>query len=261
MKLSIVTLHTDDKLIFNTLSSVYKSVKTPFEYILVDNNKNKERLEHIGKVFTNIKILQNPKNYGYARGINRGLREAKGEFVLALNPDILVFEETIDAMVQYMEQHKEIVIIGPKLLNADHSLQFSCRRYPKLSTIVFRRGILNQIFQKRKVEYEMHDFDHKEILDVDWMCGGFLLIRRDLFDKIGYFDEFFFLYFDDVDFCRRAKKIGRIVYYPLVEAIHSASYESKKKFVPFLIHIKSMIYYFIKHRFFSEYSLVKDKSK
>ena len=91
MKLSIVTLHTNDTKILETIESIYKTVKASFEYILVDNNRNKERLNVIKQKFPQLKIIQNPTNYGYARGINVGLKEAKGEYVLVLNPDILVF--------------------------------------------------------------------------------------------------------------------------------------------------------------------------
>lgn len=247
MKLSIVTLHTNDALIFDTITSVYKTVKTPFEYILVDNNKNKQRLEEIKRQFQKIKVFQNPKNYGYARGINVGLKQAQGDYILALNPDILVFENTIHEMVVYMEKNKDVAVLGPKLLNADKTLQYSCRRYPSFITLLFRRGLWKNFVTKGVAKYEMHDFDHNKIREVDWLCGGFLLIRKEVFEKIGYLDEFYFLYFDDVDFCRRAHSVGKIVYYPYVEAIHCASYESKRKLVPFLIHMRSMCYYFLKY--------------
>lgn len=257
MKLSIITLHTNDTKILETIESVYKTVKTPFEYILVDNNRNKERLNSIKQKFPLLKIIQNSTNYGYARGINVGLREAKGEYVLALNPDILVFEGTIDKMLTHMEQHKEVAVLGPKLLNADNSLQYSCRRYPTFATLLRRRGPFKNINKKAEGAYEMHDFDHNTIRDVDWLCGGFLLTRKGVLEKIGYMDEFYFLYFDDVDFCRRAHSIGKVVYFPHAQAVHSASYESKKKIVPFLIHIRSMLYYLLKFRFFPRYALVK----
>ncbi len=259
MKLSIVTLHTNDTKILETIESVYKTVKAPFEYILVDNNRNKERLNIIKQKFPQLKVIQNPTNYGYARGINVGLREAQGDFVLALNPDILVFEGTIDKMVKYMEQQKDVAILGPKLLNADKSLQYSCRRYPSLTTLLFRRGPFKNKNKAAVQKYEMHDFDHKETREVDWLCGGFLMIRKEVFEKIGYMDEFYFLYFDDVDFCRRAHTVGKVIYFPEVEAIHSASYESKKKMFPFLIHVRSMLYYLLKFQLFPNHVLVKGK--
>ncbi len=259
MKLSIVTLHTNDIKILETIESVYKTVKTPFEFILVDNNRNKERLNIIKQKFPQLKIIQNPTNYGYARGINVGLQEAKGEFILALNPDILVFDGTIDKMLAYMEAHKDIAVLGPKLLNPDKSLQYSCRRYPSLATLVLRRGPFKNRNKAAVKNYEMHDFDHKEIRDVDWLCGGFLLVPKNVFEQIGLMDEFYFLYFDDVDFCRRAHAVGRVTYFPDVEAIHSASYESKKKVLPFLIHIRSMLYYLLKFQLFPNHVLVKGK--
>jgi GT2 family glycosyltransferase len=247
MKLSVVILHTNDKLIFQTLDSLFKTVKTEFECILVDNNKNKLQFEEIKKQYPQIKTIQNPKNYGYARGINVGLKAASGDFILALNPDIILFEKTIDIMVEYMEKNKDVAVLGPKLVNADKSLQYSCRRFPKLSTMLFRRGPFKRFVKKALEEYEMHDSDHNKIQEVDWMCGGFLLIRKDVFQKIGFMDEFYFLYFDDVDFCRRAHHAGKVVYFPESQAIHAASYESKTKLIPFLIHLRSMIYYFLKY--------------
>jgi GT2 family glycosyltransferase len=247
MKLSVVILHTNDKLIFQTLDSLFKTVKTEFECILVDNNKNKLQFEEIKKQYPQIKTIQNPRNYGYARGINVGLKAASGDFILALNPDIILFEKIINNMIEYMEKNPDVAVLGPKLVNADKSLQYSCRRFPKLSTMLFRRGPFKRFVKRALEEYEMHDIDHNKIQEVDWMCGGFLLIRKDVFQKIGFMDEFYFLYFDDVDFCRRAHRAGKVIYYPDVEAIHAASYESKTKLIPFLIHLRSMIYYFLKY--------------
>lgn len=257
MKLSIVILHTNDNLIFQTLDSVFKTVKTPFECILVDNNTNTQQFEEIKQKYPQIKIIQNPTNYGYARGINAGLKQATGDFVLALNPDIIVFEETIDKMVEYMEKNQNVAVCGPKLINADKTLQYSCRRYPELSTMLFRRGPLKKLLKKAIDNYEMHDADHAKIQEVEWMCGGFLLIRREVFQKIGYMDEFYFLYFDDVDFCRRAHTVGKVMYYPESEAIHAASYESKKKLIPCVIHFRSMCYYFLKIHLFPDWNLHK----
>ena len=158
-----------------------------------------------------------------------------------------------------MEKNKNIAVIGPRLLNGDMSLQYSCRRYPDLKTMLFRRGPLKNRGTKSVAKYEMHDFDHKEVREVDWLCGGFLLVPRKVFEQIGLMDEFYFLYLDDVDFCRRAHRVGRVTYFPYVEAIHSASYESKRKLFPFLIHIRSMIYYHLKFLFFPNYWLMKGK--
>ncbi len=257
MKLSIVILHTNDALIFQTLDSVFKTVQTEFECILVDNNTNKEQFEEMKKRYPQLHTIQNPANYGYARGINVGLKRATGDFVLALNPDIIVFEDTIDKMVQYMENNNDIAVLGPKLINADKTLQYSCRRFPKLSTMLFSRGLFKKYVNQAIASYEMHDADHTKIQEVDWMCGGFLLIRKEVFQIIGLMDEFYFLYFDDVDFCRRAHAAGKVVYYPESEAIHAASYESKKKFIPFLIHLRSMCYYFFKIHFFPQWNLTK----
>ncbi len=257
--LSIVTVHYKDPFIFKTIESVFKTVKTPFEYIVIDNQGDEEEWQRIIKQFPQCTFIQNPKPYGYARGMNVGLRKANGKFVLPLNPDILVSEGAIDKMLAYLKQNPEVVILGPKLLNADKSLQYSCRRYPKLSTMLFRRGLLKNIITQSNTHYEMHDFNHKEIKEVDWLCGGFLLMRQEHLRKIGFFDEWFFLYFDDVDFCRRAHKFGKVVYYPEVEAIHNAAYESKTKLIPFLIHLKSMFYYFLKCKFFPDWYFIKWK--
>ncbi|MFA6888202.1 MAG: glycosyltransferase family 2 protein [Candidatus Woesearchaeota archaeon] len=257
MKLSIVILHTNDKLIFQTLESVFKTVKTEFECILVDNHTNQQQYDEIKKKYPQIKTIQNPANYGYARGINVGLKQAKGDFILALNPDIIVFDNTIDAMIIYMEKNKDVAILGPQLVNVDKTLQYSCRRFPQLSTMLFRRGPFKNNVKKAIAEYEMHDIDHKKIQEVEWMCGGFLLIKNEVFQKIGFMDEFYFLYFDDVDFCRRAHTVGKIVYYPESEAIHAASYESKKKLIPLLIHLRSMCYYFFKIHLFPKWNLTK----
>jgi GT2 family glycosyltransferase len=258
-KLSIVTVHYKDPLIFKTIESVFKTVKTPFEYILVDNKGDEKEWQELKKKFPQCAFIQNPKPFGYARGMNVGLKHARGKFLLPLNPDLHLLGGTVDKMIKYLEEDKneEIALLGPKLLNADKSIQYSCRRYPSFFSMLFRRGPWKNLFKKQNASYEMHEFNHDEIKEVDWLCGGFLMMRKTLLQKIGYLDEFYFLYFDDVDFCRRAKKEGRVLYYPEAQAVHNASYESKTKLIPILIHIRSMLYYFLKYQFFSRWYLKK----
>ena len=228
----IIVTHNSEKFIRKCLDSI----KGKHEIIIIDNN-SKDNTPDILNDYE-IKLLKNRKNLGYARAVNQGIRIAKGEFLLILNPDIVLDRNTISALLDYLKKNKDVGIVGCKLTNNDQTLQYSCRRFPKIS------GLLSNYlgFETKSVKgYLMLDYDHKTIRQVDWISGSMMMMRR-----ITKFDERFFMYFEDVDICRRVGKKYKVMYYPIVKATHIAGYASKKNPVMFLHHMNSMIRYFTK---------------
>jgi len=213
------------------------------EIILVDNNSSDNCLVEIESFFeqknqvkmnpslfndtSQFKIdlitIQAGSNGGFAVGNNLGIARATGKYIAVLNPDIAIVQGALEKMVQIMEQNLTIGILGPKLINPDGSVQHSCRHFPDWKMPLYRRSFLGQLpWGKVALQhYLMVDFDHNKNITTDWLFGAFLLFRKSLLEKIGFFDERFFMYFEDLDLCRRCWQAGSQVYYLSdVEMVH-----------------------------------------
>jgi GT2 family glycosyltransferase len=196
-----------------------------FEVIVVDNASEDGSREMVRDLFPEVILHTNPTNIGFGAGNNTGVPHTTGRWILFLNSDTVVLEGALTKLVQYGDSRPESGIVGPKLLNGDGSLQFSCRHYPTLGAGVFRNTPLGRLFPNNKyaTDYLMQDWDHTEPRDVDWVSGAALMIRRRVVEQIGTFDEDFFMYCEDVDLCWRANhaphpdlpgQTWRVAYYP-----------------------------------------------
>jgi len=258
---SIIIVNYNQKNLLNVcVKGILKvAPKIDYEIIVVDNASTDGSDAIIDKLKTKsqkLKVILNKKNLGFAGGCNVGIKESKGDYILILNPDIVVLENSIEKLYQFMEKNKNVGIAGPKLLNPDKSIQSSCYRFPSWYIPILRRTFLGGLsWAKKKLDYYlMNDFDHQGGKGVDWLLGAALMIRKSMLDKIGLFDERFFLYFEDIDLCRRAKKSGwQVYYYPFSEMFHYYQRTSAKQqgfFSLFSkvtwIHIFSAIKYFWK---------------
>ncbi len=237
---------------------VEKKPDLPFEIIIIDNG-SKMPFGYVIKEFEkllNIRLVINRRNLGYARAVNQGLEIASGEYILIINPDILITTDAIEKMIDFFDKNEKIGIIAPQLLNFDNSIQYSCFRFPRFWTPFIRRSFLKNIsFGKREMErYLMIDFDHSEIKEVDWVLGAAMMIKKSVIKKIGLLDERFFLYFEDVDWCRRIHSQGlKIIYFPESKFFHQyRRHSADKGWFSFLfnryfwIHTISCIKYFQK---------------
>jgi GT2 family glycosyltransferase len=176
------------------------------EILVVDNASGDTSRQMVRTQFPQVRLLVNDHNIGFGAGNNTALPHAAGRYILFLNSDTVVMEGALAAMVRFADAQPDIGILGPKLLNGDGSLQYSCRRYPNLGTGFFRNTPLGRLFPKNRfaVDYLYQDWDHATPRDVDWVSGAALMIRRTLLNQIGGFDETFFMYCEDVDLCWRA---------------------------------------------------------
>ncbi|MCX7779142.1 MAG: glycosyltransferase family 2 protein [Patescibacteria group bacterium] len=236
--------------------------KIDYEIIIVDNassdGSQKFLEEWKQRIAGPVKFILNKKNIGLAAALNLGVKKAEGKYLLILNPDVVVLENSIEKLYQFMEKNPQVGVCGPKLLNPDRSIQPSCYRFPKWYIPILRRTFLGQFsWAKKKIDYYlMADFDHQVNKEVDWLLGACLMIRKEALEEIGFFDERFFLYFEDVDLCRKMKLHGwRVVYLAQSEMFHyyqRASAEQEGFYALFSkttwIHIFSAIKYFFKWR-------------
>ena len=253
MDLSIIIVtYNSGKFIRNCIESILSDENIyKKEIILVDNDSSDLTISIAESYNSSIHLIRNTKNSGYAAGNNIGIRYSKGRNVLILNPDIVLGPDFITKSLEFLESNQNIGIIGPKLLYPDNQIQESCRKFFSIRTIIMRRSIFGKLFPQSKYlkEHLMSDWDHNSIRDVDWVLGACILMRREAIEKLGYFDEGYRLYFEDVDLCYRMHKSGlRVVYNPNVICIHHHQRESAKSFNKQTYwHIQSGIRFFRKH--------------
>ncbi|HNX10734.1 MAG TPA: glycosyltransferase family 2 protein [bacterium] len=222
-----------------------------WEIVLVDNNSGDD-LDDLAVKYPNLKLIYSQKNWGMGGGNNLGIKNSRGKYLLILNPDTRVKPDAIKILFNYLENHSDVLIAGPKLLNTDGSLQYSCARFPRFYTPILRRTFLGEYFKSSRDGFLMIGQPHDQIMPVDWLMGSCLIIRRDGFEG---FDERYFMYFEDIDLCRRARRAGKqVVYVPSAVVIHDHARESATR--PWYIgpfrdklvrqHIRSWFKYFWK---------------
>ncbi len=222
----IVTLNAS-KYLHHCLTLLEKSQGTEVEQIIVvDNRSNDNTVKMIHEKHSSVTLIQNNRNEGYTIPMNRAMKEADGEYLLILNPDAFVKPKAVAALANFLDLHPEVGIAGPKVLNVDGTFQKSCRRgvARPWNVISYFTGLAARFPDNSKYTgYHLSHLDENILNEVDGVSGSCMMIRRNLIDKIDCFDERFFAYQEDSDYCFRAKAAGWKIYYvPEAEVIHDA---------------------------------------
>ncbi|MBU0982093.1 glycosyltransferase family 2 protein [Patescibacteria group bacterium] len=194
-------------------------------------------------------------NKGYPQGNNYAMKMARGKALCILNPDIQVEKNTFKVLLDYLNNHKRVGIVGPRLYYPDGQVQDNYRNFPRgFDLIVKRTGLLRKIFAKRMRHYLMWDKDPYETEAVDWLTGAFQIYSRKCWDNIGPKDERFFLFMSDVDVCRKAWKKGYEVHFVGdAQALHNDERLSAGGVVDFFkkrtlrLHVKDAVHYYLKY--------------
>jgi GT2 family glycosyltransferase len=222
------------------------------ETVVVDNSPGDGAVEAVEARFPVARSLANTENVGYARAVNRGIRESSGAFVLVMNPDCVCDPGAIPAMLAFLRSHPRTAIAGPQIRNPDGSLEWSARGFPDHFTFLFNRySLLTRLFPHNRFSrrYLMSDWDHESVRDVDWVSGACMMVRREAIDQVGPMDEAFFMFNEDVDWCRRMKLAGwSVTYVPEARVVHHIG-ASRKRVASQVIYQRhrGMIHYFRKH--------------
>ncbi len=243
------------------IMSVHNSIDhLTHEIIVIDNNSVDGTPNIIAQRYPNVKLIANPINRGFAAACNQGLKLARGRFILLLNPDTMLQEDTIPTMIQFLQEHPEVGAAGCKILNPDGTLQLACRRsFPTPAVAIPKVLGLSTLFPKSKAfaRYNLTYLNPDQITEVDAVSGSFLFFRRDVYEKIGGLDEDFFLYGEDLDFCYRIKQAGWKIYYlPTTKIIHYKGESTKlAAFDNFITFYRAMDI-FVKKHFNAGYSAI-----
>lgn len=224
--LSIIIVNYNVKeFLKNLLNSLQKAVKNlNTEIIIVDNASTDGSVEEISRVFKDVQIIANIKNLGFGKANNIALEKAKGKYILLINPDTIVREDTFLKMIEFFEANNQAGMLGCKVLNPDGSLQLPCRRSFPTPWVSFTKVAgLSSLFPNNRLfaKYNLTYLDENEVNEVDAISGAFMMLRREVYEKIGGFDPQFFMYGEDLDLCYRTQQSGYKVYYvPHTEIIH-----------------------------------------
>ncbi len=254
MDLSIIIVNWKVKdLLEKCLKSIFEQTKNiSFEVFVVDNASGDGSVEMVREKFPQVDLTSSAENLGFAKGNNLAIKKAAGKYILLLNPDTEILDNAFEKMVRFMDVHPECGIAGCKLLNSDLSLQPSVRAFPDLASQVFILLKIHHLLPHSKTMYKylVQDFDYERLEEADQVMGAFMMIRREVFDKIGLMDENFWLWFEEVDFCKRAKDAGwKILYTPEAKIIHlyGQSFKQTLSVQKQKVLNRSLSYYFKKH--------------
>ncbi|MEW6557415.1 MAG: glycosyltransferase family 2 protein [Elusimicrobiota bacterium] len=250
--LSIVIVNYNTKsLLIQCVESVVKNVtKYDYEIIVVDNNSTNGSKEFLQKS-VGIKAILNNQNIGFARANNTGIRESVGEYVLILNSDTVILPGSLDRMIEYMINNRNVGVLGPKIV--DENNEISQSSWDFMPTIIWenvRKLFSPEYVRRYKILSRALDFRQRKIREVPVLSGACMLIRRNVFATSGFLDENFFLYFEEPDFCARAKKYGwKVVFFPYANIIHLLGKSMEKVGDKTQIYYRqSQLYYYRKYR-------------
>lgn len=251
-----IVTHNNSRCVNATIRELMRNTKNiDFTLYIVDNDSTDETVENIKKEFPSerypqIKIIETGENIGFGAGHNTVLPMLRSDYHVVINPDIMIHENVISEMAEYMDKHEEIGILAPKILSIDGSPQILGKRNPKLKYLFASRFRDEDNPGKLVREYAMMDKENcTEPYEIENASGCFMMFRTDLFCKIGGFDERYFMYFEDADITRTVRETHKAVFHPGIPVYHIWERASKKNYRLLLIHIQSMFSYFFKWTF------------
>lgn len=248
--LSVIILsYNTQQLLDNCLTSIYKQIKEiSFEIIVLDNSSRDKSVQLVKNKYPKIKLIISDKNLGFAKGINLAAKSASGKCLLLLNSDAQLLDINVNKMYHHLSSDKKNGVEGGLMLNSDNSLQRSTGKFytllPALTMLI--KGDKHELINPVNGIYK-----------TDWVSGGFMMIKRDIFNQLAGFDENFFMYMEDMEFCYRVRKWGfNIYFFPEAKAAHFSQGSSNRTFAIVNIY-KGLPYFFKKHRKLYEYLIIK----
>ena len=222
------------------------------EVFVVDNNSVDGSLEMVEKKFPSVKIISNKDNRGFSKANNQAIQQSKGEYILLLNPDTVVEEDTFEKIIRFMDSHDDAGGLGVKMIDGSGKfLPESKRGLPTPSVAFYKMTGLSKLFPRSKTfgKYHLSYLDSEKIHEVDVLAGAFMLIRKSVLDKTGLLDETFFMYGEDIDLSFRITQAGfKNYYFPETRIIHYKGESTKKSSVNYVfVFYNAMIIFAKKH--------------
>jgi GT2 family glycosyltransferase len=226
---------------FAEISNMFTN-NTDYELIVSSNSQySASKQDQIKEEYPNVKWQFNSRNGGFAYGMNEGLKVAKGDVLVIVNPDVK-FKTPLEPMVDYLLQHLEVGIIAPKIVDEDGNVQDSFRHFATPFSFIERQ--VGRIVHRNKLNVKSADAPQK----VDWVIGAFMMVRHDFYEKVGGLSEDYFMYCEDEDWCKRANLSGYdVVYYPESVIEYKGTRASRRSWKYAKIHLQSLFTYWRKY--------------
>lgn len=220
--------------------------------VVVDNDSKDDSLELAQRLnYDKLEIIKNSENLGFGKACNLGAKNSQSDFILFLNPDAMVYEDTFHKLFDYIEKNdnSDVVVYGAQLISDDGNIQRTCARFPNLSNFLVKVLGLNKINSNYFKTYHMEEWNHNKTKEINHVIGAFYVIKREIFNSINGFDERYFVYFEDLDLSKRVYDSGyKTIYLSEVQAYHKGGGTSEQvKALRFFYSTRSSLIYSFKH--------------
>ena len=257
MKLSasIVLYQTDLTPLKKVIDSYFACKSEALQLFLVDNSPT-DVLKSVLTMYPDKEIhyIFNNENMGYGKAHNIAIKKSMEQglpYHIVLNPDIVMQEGALEKLTHYMNEHPEVGNIMPKIIYPDGQLQYLCKLLPSPIDLIFRRFIpFKKWRDKSNKHFELHNFSYNQTMNIPILSGCFMFLRTEALEKVGLFDEQFFMYMEDFDLNRRIHRAYKTIFFPEAVVVHEYQKASYKNIKLLKAHIKSAIYYFNKYGWF-----------
>ena len=263
MDLSVIVVNYNTKeLTKKCLDSIFGNTKgVHFEVIVVDNNSEDGSAQMLQKYPEKIKLIKNTQNLGFAKANNQAIKIAKGKYVMLLNSDAYLIENSLKALVEKANLEKNLGMLGPQVLNEDKTIQQSAGHFPNLLQVIFWMSFLDDLPGGTLLNpYHIdHDSFYKKEHEVGWLTGAALLVPAGVIKKVGLLDREIFMYGEDVDWSYRIKKAKyKVLFSPITKIVHIGSGSSGKVSKNAIVgEYKGIVYLYKKHKSFLSLQLLR----
>ena len=222
-----------------------------YETIVVDHGSTDGTLELVRRRFPQVRLIEEG-NTGLGAGSNTGMRVASGDYFLLLNSDAWAVGDAVERLVAFAEEHPEAAVVGPKLLNPDGSLQRSVRGFPTLWRLTTEYFFLRKLAPGSRAlnAFYASRFPHDEVREAEFLMGACLLVRREAADTVGLFDEDFFMFSEETDWCYRFRQAGwKVLFFPGAEIVHVGGATTSQNWGPmYREQLRGHLRFLAKHR-------------
>jgi GT2 family glycosyltransferase len=247
----VIVNYNSTNFALKSIESIKNKANGTVSSIIVVDNGSYDDPERIARRFSDVRFLPFKDNLGFSRAINVATRECKSDYLAIFNPDTILLNDFFEDMLEYLRKNREVGVVGPRIFEANGKVQGSARRFPTIWSFAFgRKSPLTRLFPNNRIskkEFLCFCDDLDKEIEVDWVSGACMVLRREAYEAVGGFDDTFFLYWEDTDLCKRIKDTGRkIVYYPKAEIEHIVGMSSITKPIHSICHFHYSCYKLLK---------------
>ncbi|MGC8839620.1 MAG: glycosyltransferase family 2 protein [Anaerolineae bacterium] len=220
---AVIVTHNRKELLRECLQAVLSQTRPPDHVLVVDNASTDGSAAMVRREFPQARLWENEENRGFAAANNQAIAQAQGRCLFLLNSDAFLRPGALRALLEFMDAHPEAAVVGPRVLNPDGTVQPSCFRFPTAWDVFCEMAFLSALFPGSPLfnRRGMGGVDRRTVWEVDWVLGAAMAVRREWAERVGGLDEGYFIYAEELDWCRRIREAGgRVFFFPGAEVVH-----------------------------------------